>query len=85
MLAQAGGRLGRVTLLEFGETDERNEPARLGPPLGLRHTGDLEREAGSSTGTPRKRRLLLEVHADQLVRATDRLPLDCDAPLKLGL
>jgi hypothetical protein len=81
-LPHAAGKLRRVTALEARETDEGDEMRGLLHPCRLPHSRDLERKRDVLLdGAPRKRRFLLEHHADRGMRADDGRTLDRDAAL----
>ena len=81
-LPHAAGKLRRITALETRETDEGDEMRGTLHPCRLRHSGNLERKRDVlQDGAPRKRRFLLEHHADRGMRADDGRTLDRDAAL----
>ena len=81
-LAHAARELGRIAPLEPVETDQMDEMARLLVARRLAHARDLEWERDVvDHGAPGKRRLLLEHHADGLVRAGHRFARDRHPPV----
>jgi hypothetical protein len=81
-LAHAPRQLGGEAPLETLQADERQQPLRPLESFRFRHRGRIERERDVlDRGEPGKRRLLLEDHADVVVRAVDRVAVDQHAAL----